>query len=73
MKGLPTIEEQEAAWFEYIALKRRADEAFAHFRELFLAEDVAAGRIVERPRGDNVKVFPVHKTRRSRRIRGGAN
>lgn len=71
MKHLPTIEEQEAAWFEYIALKRRAEEAFAHFKELFLAEDVAAGRIVERPRGSNVKVFPVHRTRASQKIRGG--
>lgn len=72
MTDLPTIEEQEAAWFEYIDAKRRADEAFERFGILFLAEDKAAGRIVEKPRSDNVEVFPVHKTRPSGRIRGGA-
>ena len=68
----PTIEEQEAAWFAYVNLKRSADEAFVRFRELFLAEDVAAGRIVERERGGNIEIFPVHKTRANGRASGGA-
>lgn len=68
----PTIEEQEAAWFEYVDLKRRADAAFARFRDLFLAEDMAAGRIVERRPAANVEIFPVHRTRPPRCAKGSA-
>jgi hypothetical protein len=73
MTGLPTTDQQEAAWVEYIGLKRRTDEAFERFKELYLAEDHASGRIVDHPRPDNVKIFPVHRTRESRLIAGAAS
>jgi hypothetical protein len=66
------MDQQEAAWFEYIDLKRRCDAAFERFKELYLAEDKAAGLIDDRPRPDNVKIFPVHRSRPSSRVSGGA-
>ena len=72
MTDLPTSDQQEAAWFEYIDLKRRAEEAFERFRELYLAEDKAAGRIVDRPHRDNVKTEPIHRSWPSARVSGGA-
>ncbi|KQS84144.1 hypothetical protein [Rhizobium sp. Leaf386] len=66
---VPTIEEQEAAWFRYMDARRDYLDAKADFERLYLAGDMppagASGRA-------NVEIFPIHRTRAPGRIDGGA-
>lgn len=67
--NLPTIEEQEAAWFRYMDARRDYLDAKADFERLYLAEDLRSGQISD---AGKVEIFPFHRTRPPGRIKGGA-